>query len=67
VARFSSVDYDAMTQFDAMVQKIGEVIRNQMLREPPKLDAGLLDLAAFARQPRVNDLGFFGAAKWTVH
>ncbi len=49
VARFSSVDYDAMTQFDAMVQKVGEVIRNQMLREPPKLDAGLLDLAAFAR------------------
>ena len=49
VARFSSVDYDAMTQFDAMVQKVGEVIRSQMLREPPKLDAGLLDLAAFAR------------------
>ena len=49
VQRFSSVDHDAMAQFDAMVQKIGEVIRNQMLREPPKLDAGLLDLAAFAR------------------
>jgi phytoene dehydrogenase-like protein len=49
VERFSSVDYDAMTQFDAMVQKVGEVIRNQMLREPPKLDAGLLDLPAFAR------------------
>ena len=49
VARFSNVDYDAMTQFDAMVQKVGEVVRNQMLREPPKLDAGLLDLAAFAR------------------
>jgi len=49
VERFSSIDYDAMTQFDAMVQKIGAVIRNQMLREPPKLDAGLLDLAAFAR------------------
>ena len=25
------------------------------------------DLAAFARQARVNYLGFFGAAKWTVH
>jgi phytoene dehydrogenase-like protein len=49
VERFSSVDYDAMTQFDGMVQKVGEVIRNQMLREPPKLDAGLLDLAAIAR------------------
>jgi phytoene dehydrogenase-like protein len=49
VERFSNVDYDAMTQFDAMVQKVGAVVRNQMLREPPKLDAGLLDLAAFAR------------------
>ena len=49
VDRFSNVDYDAMTQFDAMVQKVGAVVRNQMLREPPKLDAGLLDLAAFAR------------------
>ena len=49
VERFSNVDYDAMTQFDAMVQKVGAVVRNQMLREPPKLDAGLWDLAAFAR------------------
>ncbi len=49
VERFSSVDYDAMARFDAMVQTVGEVIRNQMLREPPKLDAGLWDLAAFAR------------------
>ena len=49
VQRFSRVDYDAMTQFDAMVQQVGEVIRNQMLREPPKLEAGLLDLAALAR------------------
>ena len=49
VERFSSLDYDAMAQFDAMVQRVGEVIRNQMLREPPKLDAGLRDLAAFTR------------------
>jgi len=49
VGRFSSVDYDNMTQFDAMVQTVGNVIRNQMLREPPKLDAGLWDLAALAR------------------
>ncbi|MCP4626016.1 MAG: NAD(P)/FAD-dependent oxidoreductase, partial [bacterium] len=32
VGRFSNVDYDAMNKFDAMVQKVGEVIRNQMLR-----------------------------------
>ncbi len=49
VGRFSSVDYDAMEQFDAMVQKIGAVIRNQMLREPPKLAAGFSDLIALAR------------------
>jgi phytoene dehydrogenase-like protein len=49
VERFSNVDYDAMTQFDAMVQSVGAVVRNQMLREPPKLGAGLWDLAAFAR------------------
>jgi phytoene dehydrogenase-like protein len=49
VERFSSVDYDAMTRFDAMVQEVGQVVRNQMLREPPKLDAGLSDLAALAR------------------
>jgi phytoene dehydrogenase-like protein len=49
VGRFSSVDYDAMNRFNAMVQKIGEVIRNQMLREPPKLDAGFSDLMALAR------------------
>jgi phytoene dehydrogenase-like protein len=49
VQRFSSNDYDAMVRFEAVVQQVGEVVRNQMLREPPKLDAGLLDLAALAR------------------
>ena len=49
VGRFSGVDYDAMDRFDGIVQKVGEVIRKQMLREPPKLDAGLMDLAALAR------------------
>ncbi|MBW2614073.1 MAG: NAD(P)/FAD-dependent oxidoreductase [Deltaproteobacteria bacterium] len=49
IGRFSSLDYDAMQQFDAMVQSIGTVIRNQMLREPPKLAAGLSDLTALAR------------------
>lgn len=48
VERFSSTDYDAMTRFDSMVQEIGEVLRNQMLREPPKLDGGLRDLRAVA-------------------
>lgn len=49
VGRFSSVDYDAMDRFDAMIQKAGEVVRKQMLREPPRLDAGILDLIPLAR------------------
>jgi phytoene dehydrogenase-like protein len=44
VERFSSTDYDAMGKFDDMFQSVGGVIRNQMLKEPPKLDAGLPDL-----------------------
>ena len=49
VGRFSATDYDAMVKFDGMVQEMGAVIRNQMLREPPKLDAGLKDLLSLAR------------------
>jgi phytoene dehydrogenase-like protein len=49
IGRFSSLDYDAMQQFDEMVQSIGTVIRNQMLREPPNLAAGLSDLTALGR------------------
>jgi phytoene dehydrogenase-like protein len=48
VERFSTSDFDAMDQFDAMVQTIGVVLRNQMLREPPKLDAGLRDISSLA-------------------
>jgi len=46
VERFSSRDYDAMDRFEDMVQTIGDVVRNQMLKEPPKLDAGFQDLWA---------------------
>jgi len=46
VGRFSSRDYDAMRRFEDMVQTIGDVVRNQMLKEPPKLDAGFQDLWA---------------------
>jgi len=48
VERFSATDYDAIVQFDAMVQDIGVVLRNQMLREPPKLDASWRDMTALA-------------------
>lgn len=47
--RYSSKDYDAMIKFDAMVQKYGMVLRNQMLREPPQLDADFTDLISIAR------------------
>ncbi len=46
VGRFSSRDYDAMHQFEEMIQTITDVVRNQMLREPPKLDAGFNDYLA---------------------
>lgn len=49
VGRFSGVDYDAMGRFDAMLRRIGEVVRNRMLREPPRLDAGVSDLMTLAR------------------
>ena len=49
VERFSSTDYDAMQKFEEMFQSVGGVIRNQMLREPPKLDAGFSDLLALGR------------------
>ncbi len=41
--------YDAMERFESMLRKIGEVVRNQMLREPAKLDAGFMDLMALGR------------------
>ena len=49
VGRFSATDYDAMLKFDGMVQEVGAIIRNQMLREAPKLDAGLKDLMSLGR------------------
>jgi len=49
VQRFSSTDYDAMEKFEEMFQNVGGVIRNQMLREPPKLDAGFSDLFTLGR------------------
>jgi phytoene dehydrogenase-like protein len=49
VGRFSKTDYDAMDQLHLMVQKIGDVLRNQMLREPPKLDPGIMDMMTLGR------------------
>jgi len=48
VERFSKTDFDAMARFDSMVQEVGVVLRNQMLRRPPNLNAGIRDLTALA-------------------
>jgi len=49
VGRFSSTDYDAMGTFDDMFQSVGGIIRNQMMKPPPKLDAGFSDLIALGK------------------
>jgi phytoene dehydrogenase-like protein len=48
VEKFSATDFAAIERFDAMVQDVGVVLRNQMLREPPRLDTGLRDVSAIA-------------------
>ena len=55
VGRFSDRDYDAMQRFEDMVQTIGDVVRNQMLREPPKLNAGLYDYLALFKKMKEGD------------
>jgi len=49
VEKFSSTDYDTMDQFEEMFQNVGHIIRDQMLKEPPKLDAGFSDLLKFGK------------------
>lgn len=49
IGRFSSRDYDAMHRFDAMLRETGDVIRNQWMREPPSIRAGLGDLVGMLR------------------
>ncbi|MCF8070457.1 MAG: NAD(P)/FAD-dependent oxidoreductase [Desulfobacterales bacterium] len=49
VGRFSATDYDSMEKFDEMFQRVGGIIRNQMLKEPPKLNPGISDLMSLGR------------------
>ncbi len=49
VGRFSDTDFDNMKQFREMVQSAGQILRNQMLRVPPKLDGGIADLIKIGR------------------
>lgn len=39
-ARYSATDYDAVQAFDEMVDRVGGLIADQWLREPPKLSGG---------------------------
>ena len=57
IGRFSDRDYDAIQQFEAMLSKIGVVVRNQWLQEPPSLKAGFMDLLGLLKAGRdVRDL-----------
>jgi phytoene dehydrogenase-like protein len=41
VARFSNRDYEAMGALRERLQRVGAVVRDQLLREPPDLGGGL--------------------------
>src|SRR5262245_43568127 len=46
VARFSNRDYDNMHRFHEAVDRVGQVVRVQWLKEPPNLGGGAMDLLA---------------------
>ena len=39
-AKFSETDYNSIKAFNAIVEKIGDIISDQWLKEPPKLSGG---------------------------
>lgn len=49
VARFSNRDWDAMQRLRARLLRVGDVVRDQWLREPPDLAGGWESLLASAR------------------
>ncbi len=52
IGQFSNRDFDAMQRFNQMLVEIGEVVRNQWLREPPSLGGGFYDLLAAVKLGR---------------
>jgi phytoene dehydrogenase-like protein len=49
-AKFSATDYDAHMAFDDVVEKVGEILSSQWLKEPPKLHGGgLYDMIESAK------------------
>jgi phytoene dehydrogenase-like protein len=55
VARYSNRDYEAMGALRARLQRVGDVVREQLLREPPDLAGGIgsvLDMLRIGRGVR---------------
>ena len=49
-AKFSSTDYESLQRFDEVIEKIGDIVADLWLKEPPKLSGGgLSDLASSLR------------------
>jgi phytoene dehydrogenase-like protein len=44
IGRFSNRDHQAMLRFNAMLREAGNIVRAQMLKEPPRLGGGVGDL-----------------------
>jgi len=49
IERFSKTDHENMNKFDEMFQSVGGLIRDQMLKEPPKIDGDFFDLIKFGK------------------
>ncbi len=49
VARFSNRDYEAMGALRERLQRVGEMVRDQLLREPPDLGGGLDSILSMLR------------------
>jgi phytoene dehydrogenase-like protein len=49
IARFSNRDFDAMGRLSAQLQRVGDVVRDQLLREPPSLAGGLGSILSMLR------------------
>jgi phytoene dehydrogenase-like protein len=49
IARFSNRDFDAMGRLSAQLQRVGDVVRDQLLREPPALSGGLDSILSMLR------------------
>jgi phytoene dehydrogenase-like protein len=49
VARFSNRDYEAMGALRQRLERVGAVVRDQLLREPPNVGGGLQSILSTAR------------------